>query len=68
MSSFLQSYEKWQTYETEFDRRKYQVEVEMIENTAKYVHVMVAVDDGTLPSAVRPLSASFISAKNGPDH
>jgi hypothetical protein len=52
-----------QAYEIEFDCRKYQVEVEIIENTERYVQVMVAVDDGTLPAAVRPLSASFICEK-----
>jgi hypothetical protein len=51
------------TYETEFDGRTYQVEVEILENTERYVHVMVAVDDGTLPSSVRPLSASFMCEK-----
>jgi hypothetical protein len=56
-----------QAYETEFERRKYQVEVEILENTEKYVHVMVAVDDGSLPASIRPLSASFISEKKGPD-
>jgi hypothetical protein len=50
-------------YETEFDGRTYQVEVEILENTERYVHVMVAVDDGTLPSSVRPLSASFMCEK-----
>ena len=41
----------------------YQVEVEILENTEKYVHVLVAVDDGTLPAAMLPLSASFIREK-----
>ena len=52
-----------QAYETEFENRKYQVEVEILENTEKYVHVMVAVDDGSLPASIRPLSASFICEK-----
>ena len=52
-----------QAYETEFESRKYQVEVEILENTEKYVHVMVAVDDGSLPASIRPLSASFICEK-----
>jgi hypothetical protein len=52
-----------QAYETEFKSRKYQVEVEILENTEKYVHVMVAVDDGSLPASIRPLSESFIREK-----
>lgn len=52
-----------QAYETEFESRKYQVEVEILENTEKYVHVMVAVDDGSLRASIRPLSASFICKK-----
>jgi|ERR1051326_3049716 hypothetical protein len=51
------------TYETEFDGRTYQVEVEILENTERYIHVMVAVDDGTLPSSICPLSASFMCEK-----
>ena len=52
-----------QAYETEFKNKKYQVEVEILENTEKYVHVGVAVDDGSLPGAMRPLSTSFIREK-----
>jgi hypothetical protein len=52
-----------QAYETEFENKKYQVEVQILENTEKYVHVLVAVDDGTLPAAISPLSESFIREK-----
>jgi len=52
-----------QAYEIEFENEKYQVEVEILENTEKYVHVMVAVDNGTLPAAISPLSSSFICEK-----
>ncbi len=52
-----------QAYETEFENKKYQVEVEILENTEKYVHVGVAVDDGSLPGSLRPLSSSFICEK-----
>ena len=34
------------TYEVEFDSKKYQVEVQILENDDSYVHVGVAVDDG----------------------
>ena len=52
-----------QAYEIEFENKNYQVEVEILENTEKYVHVMVAVDDGSLPGAMRPLGESFIRKK-----
>jgi DNA relaxase NicK len=52
-----------QAYEIEFENKTYQVEVEVLENTEKYVHVMVAVDDASLSGALRPLSTSFIREK-----
>jgi hypothetical protein len=52
-----------QAYEVELDSRKYQVEVEILENTNKYVHVMVAVDDGSLPASITPLTHTFICQK-----
>jgi hypothetical protein len=59
----LTELQKIQAYEVEVDSKKYQVEVEIVENTEKYFQVVVAVDDGTLPSAVRPLTASFVRGK-----
>jgi hypothetical protein len=55
-----------QTYEIESDCKKYQVEVELLENTEQYLHVMVAVDDGSLPASMRPLTHSFIRPKELP--
>jgi len=52
-----------QAYEIEFEEKRYQVEVEILENTEKYVHVSVAVDDGSLSGFTRPLSTSFICEK-----
>jgi hypothetical protein len=52
-----------QVYEVELDSRKYQVEVELLENTKEYVHVMVAVDDGSLPASITPLTHTFICQK-----
>ena len=49
-----------QVYEVEFDSKTYQVEVEILENEANYVHVMVAVDDGSLPASLLPSTQSFI--------
>ena len=53
------------TYEVEFDSKKYQIEVQILENTDGYVHVGVAVDDGHFWRAMRPLSSSFICRKDG---
>ena len=52
-----------QAYTVELDSKVYQVEVEMLENADKYIHVMVAVDDGTLPASLSPLTRTFISQK-----
>ncbi len=52
-----------QAYEVEFDSRKYQVEVELLENTERYLHVALAVDDGSLPASLRPLTHSLIRQK-----
>jgi hypothetical protein len=49
-----------QAYEVEFDSKKYQVEVELLENTEQYLHVSVAVDDGSLPASILPVTDSFI--------
>jgi hypothetical protein len=52
-----------QAYKVERDSKSYQVEVELLENTEKYIHVMVAVDDGSLPASISPLVESFIRDK-----
>jgi hypothetical protein len=52
-----------QGYEVEHDSKSYNVEVELLENTATYLHVMVAVDDGSLPASILPLSRTFIREK-----
>jgi hypothetical protein len=49
-----------QAYDVEFDSKKYQVEVELLENTEQYLHVSVAVDDGSLPAYILPVTDSFI--------
>jgi hypothetical protein len=53
-----------QVYEVEVDSRRYQVEVEMLENTDAYIHVLVAVDDGSLPWSIKPSVSSFITRKD----
>jgi hypothetical protein len=52
-----------QAYETEFEKKRYQVEVDLLENTEKYVHVGMAVDDGSFLAVISPLSTSFIREK-----
>lgn len=53
-----------QEYEVEVDGRRYEVEAELLENTDEYIHVAIAVDDGTLPASLRPLTESFIRRKS----
>ena len=51
-------------YEVEFESRKYQVEVELLENTPEYLNVAVFLDDGTLPASIVPVSHNFIRQKD----
>ena len=52
-------------YELVFESRKYQVEVELLEETEQFIHVGMSVDDGSLPASLRPVSSSFILNKDG---
>ena len=54
-----------QCYTVEVESKKYQVEVEILENTKEYIHVMLGVDDGSLPWSIFPVSRSFIRQKGG---
>jgi hypothetical protein len=54
-----------QAYEVEFESKQYQVEVELGENTDNYLHVLVTVDDGSLPASLMPLTDSFLCQKPG---
>ena len=49
-----------QAYTVEFESKTYQIEVEILEYTDTYVHVMVAVDDGSLPASILPSTYTFI--------
>jgi hypothetical protein len=53
-------------YEVKHDSTSYQVEVQMLENTDRYLHIMVAVDDGSLPASFLPLTQTFIRDKQSP--
>ena len=52
-----------QVYEVAVGTKRFQVEVEILENTGEYVNVMVAVDDGVLPAAIFPLTETFLRYK-----
>jgi len=55
-----------QAYQVEFESKQYNVEVELLENTEQYLHVVVAVDDGSLPASISPLCHSLIRHKTPP--
>ena len=55
-----------QTYAVEFDSRTYQVEVELLENGKDHVQIIVAVDDGSLPASLFPVTQTFIRKKSHP--
>jgi hypothetical protein len=50
-------------YEVEVDSKKYQVEVEILENNDRFVQIVVAVDDGVLPWAIAPAARSIVCNK-----
>ena len=50
-------------YEVVAESKQYQVEVELLENTPEYLHVIIAVDDGSLPASMRPECESFLCRK-----
>jgi hypothetical protein len=52
-----------EAYQVEVDGKRYTVEVQLLEDTDKYVHVGVEVDDGSVPASFRPLSSSFVCEK-----
>jgi hypothetical protein len=52
-----------EAYQLDFEGKHYNVEVTILENTKEYVHVLIDVDDGSLPTSFRPLSESFIRRK-----
>jgi hypothetical protein len=52
-------------YTVEVESKVFQIEVQLLENTAKYLHVAVSVDDGSLPWSIFPSSTTFISRKDG---
>jgi hypothetical protein len=55
-----------QAYQVEFNSKTYQVEVEILEYADDYVHVLVAVDDGSLPASILPSTHTFLCRKSLP--
>lgn len=62
----LSELEDIKAYTVDDDSKTYQVEVQLLENTDSYLHVMVAVDDGHLPASFRPATDTFIRQKEPP--
>ena len=56
-----------QNYEIECNGKRFQFEVQMLENKDEYIHVDVAVDDGRLPFSISPLGQSFVRKRNNPE-
>jgi len=52
-------------YETEVESKRYQIEVQLLEKTDAYVHVLVSVMDGSFLTFIVPLIGSFICKKEG---
>ncbi|HET9408370.1 MAG TPA: hypothetical protein VFO39_14105 [Candidatus Sulfotelmatobacter sp.] len=49
-----------QTYEVMFEEKAYQVEVTLVEDKDDHIHVVLSVDDGSVPASFWPESRSFI--------
>ena len=50
-------------YEVELDSQKYQIEIEILENTTDYLHVAISVDDGSIPASFLPATDSFMTKR-----
>ena len=48
-----------EVYEIERDGDKYQVEISLLEDTDRYLHVAITVDDGSLPASIVPARRTF---------
>jgi hypothetical protein len=48
-----------QNYEVVCESKRYQVEVEILENTNAYLLVAIGVDDGSVPASFFPLCKTF---------
>ena len=55
-----------QVYEVELEGKQLQVEVQILENNDKNIHLCISVDDGSLPASLFPLTSSFVLNKQEP--
>jgi hypothetical protein len=56
-----------EVYEVVDGPQRYQVEIDVLENTKEYVHVLLSLDDGSLPSSLAPVIESFITNRSDSD-
>ena len=56
-----------EVYEVVDGAQRYQIEIDVLENTREYVHVMLSLDDGSLPLSLVPVIDSFITNKSDSD-
>ncbi len=62
-AQLLTELREMQVYQVEVESKRYQVEVEILENTAQYVNVAISVDDGSLPASISPETRTFLCKK-----
>ena len=55
-------------YQIEVDSKEFQVEVELIELTEEYAHIVVSVDDGSLPASIIPATRAFVRWRKSGTH
>lgn len=64
LDQLLEELHEEKNYHFLFEGQEYQFEVQLLENTATYIHVALSVDDGRLPFSISPMSATFIREKS----
>ena len=65
LSQLEESLQEPHSYECPFEGQRFQVEVQLLEVEKPYVHVGVAVDNGSLWRTVKPVASSFIVYRDG---
>jgi hypothetical protein len=68
VEELLSELHEGQAYQIHFDSKMYNVEVEILEHTEEHIHVLVYVDDGSLPASLSPLNHTFIRKKTPLPH
>jgi hypothetical protein len=54
-----------QDYSIELEGKTFQVEVQLLGPSNEFAQVSIAIDDGSLPASLHPLTHDFIRYKNG---